>query len=79
MPITLIPTIKYNSIQPKVPLIVNNDPVMVLNDENVLETAHEPSAEQKLIKDPFVAERIRDGNWFVVAVTTLNWGMSQIF
>lgn len=62
MPITLIPTIKYNSIQPKVPLIVNNDPVMVLNDENVLETAHEPSAEQKLIKDPFVAERIRDGN-----------------
>ncbi|AEE82595.1 hypothetical protein AT4G08097 [Arabidopsis thaliana] len=62
VPITLIPTIKYNSIQPKVPLIVNNDPVMVLNDENVLETAHEPSAEQKLIKDPFVAERIRDGN-----------------
>ncbi|KAL9285996.1 hypothetical protein AtEden1_Chr4g0281151 [Arabidopsis thaliana] len=62
VPITPIPTMKYNSIQPKVPLIVNNDPVMVLNDENVLETAHEPSAEQKLIKDPFVAERIRDGN-----------------
>ncbi|KAL9816661.1 hypothetical protein AtNW77_Chr4g0280541 [Arabidopsis thaliana] len=62
VPITPIPTIKYNSIQPKVPLIVNNDPVMVLNDENVLETAHEPSAEQKLIKDSFVAERIRDGN-----------------